>query len=562
MSCGIATARATPQRGARPSPHHRSLTFPAPLVHTRRLTTPVSVALLCATLAAPHPAPSQRAPARAATTSDAPVTRYVLDADLGRDTISRHIYGQFAEHLGRLVYDGVWTRASATEPWRLRDDVVQALRKLQVPNIRWPGGCFADYYHWRDGVGPRESRPSVVNNNWGGVTEDNGVGTHEYLALADAIGAEPFVVGNLGSGTVQEMHDWWEYLNHPGASPMSNLRRANGQTAPFEVRMWGLGNESWGCGGNMRPEYYADEYKRYASFLPAYGNVRPFRVATGPTDDDYRWTEVVMREAGGMIDGLDLHHYTLAGTWASKGSATSFGEREWFASMRNALAVDEMITRHSAIMDRYDPQKRVALIVGEWGTWHDVEPGTNPGFLFQQSTMRDALVAAVSLDIFNQHADRVRGANIAQMVNVLQAMILTRGNALVLTPTYHVFEFYTVHHDALLLPLHVVEAARYGYGTDSLRATSATASRDARGVMHMTMSNIDPNRARTVVVELRGARASQVAGRILAAPAMNGHNTFEQPEVVRPVAFTGARVADGRLTVTLPARSVVVLELK
>ena len=444
----------------------------------------------------------------------------------------------------------------------MRADVVQALRRLHVPNIRWPGGCFADYYHWKDGVGPRERRPTVVNNNWGGVTEDNGVGTHEYLALVEALGAEPWVVGNLGSGTVQEMHDWWEYLNHPGASPMSNLRRANGREAPFGVRFWGLGNESWGCGGNMRPEYYADELRRYASFLPAYGDIRPFRVATGPTDDDYRWTEVVMREAGHMIDGLDLHHYTLAGSWASKGSGTAFGEREWFASMRSAIAIEEMVTRHSAIMDRYDPGKRVALIVGEWGTWHDVEPGTNPGFLFQQSTMRDALVAAVSLDVFNRHADRVRGANIAQMVNVLQAMILTRGDAMILTPTYHVFEFYTVHHDALLLPLRLVEAARYGSGADSLPAVSASASRDARGVMHLTMSNIDPGAPRTVVVDVRGTRASVATGRMLAARAMNSYNTFEQPDAIRPVPFTDARMADGRLTVTLPARSVVVLELR
>jgi alpha-N-arabinofuranosidase len=343
---------------------------------------------------------------------------------------------------------------------------------------------------------------------------------------------------------------------------MSDLRRANGREAPWNVRFWGLGNEAWGCGGHMRPEYYADEYKRYASFLPGYGTLRPFRVAVGPTDDDYNWTEVVMREAGRMIDGLDLHHYTIAGSWSAKGSATEFGEREWLASMRSALAVDEMIRRHSAIMDRYDPQRRVALIVGEWGTWYEVEPGTEPGFLFQQSTMRDALVAAVSLDVFNRHAARVRGANIAQMVNVLQAMILTRGEAMVLTPTYHVFELYTVHHDALMLPLTVVDAGRWGVGADSVPAVSATASRDRRGAVHVTMSNLDPGRPRAAVVELRGVRATAATGRVLAAPAMNSHNTFERPDVVRPAPFTGARVADGRLTVTLPPRSVVVLELR
>ena len=500
-------------------------------------------------------APAAVAPAQAP-------TRLVLDAGAGRDTISRHIYGQFAEHLGRLIYDGVWTRSDSTQPWRMREDVVQALRRIQVPNIRWPGGCFADTYHWKDGVGPRAQRPSIVNTNWGGVTEDNGVGTHEFLALGKALGAEPYVVGNIGSGTVQEMHDWWEYLNHPGKSPMADLRRKNGQDAPFNVRLWGMGNEAWGCGGNMRPEYYADELKRYATFLPTFGSVSPYRIAVGPSDDDYNWMEVVMRDAGRMIDGIDLHHYTLAGTWAKKGSATQFSEAEWMRSMKNAVLVDELIQRHSAIMDKYDPQKRVALIVGEWGTWHDPEPGSNPGFLVQQNTMRDALVASASLDIFNRHADRVRGANIAQMVNVLQAMILTQGSRMLLTPTYHVFEMYTVHHDAVLLPLTVTSAEWVRLGTDSVPAVSASASRDKAGVVHVTMSNLDPSRPHTAAVDLRGMRASGVTGRVLTAPSMNGHNTFEQPDAVRPVPFNGARVADGQLTVRLPAHSVVVLELR
>jgi alpha-N-arabinofuranosidase len=486
----------------------------------------------------------------------------VLDAGQGRDTISRHIYGQFAEHLGRLIYDGIWTRRDSTQPWRMREDVVQALKRIQVPNIRWPGGCFTDTYHWRDGVGPREQRPSIVNTNWGGVTEDNGVGTHEFMALVKELGADPYVVGNIGSGTVQEMHDWWEYLNHPGNSPMANLRRKNGQDAPFNVRLWGMGNEAWGCGGNMRPEYYADELKRYATYLPPFGDVSPFRIAVGPSDDDYNWMEVVMRDAGRMIDGIDLHHYTLAGTWAKKGSATQFTEAEWMRSMHNAVAVEEMIRRHSAIMDKYDPKKRVALIVGEWGTWHDPEPGSNPGFLVQQNTMRDALVAAASLDIFNRHADRVRGANIAQMVNVLQAMILTQGSKMLLTPTYHVFEMYTVHHDAVLLPIAVSGAEWYRLGTDSVPAVSASASRDKGGVVHVTMSNLDPKDARTVALDVRGARVSGVTGRILTAPAMNGYNTFEQPDAVKPAPFTGARLSGGQLTVTLPAHSVVVLTLR
>ncbi|MEP6620960.1 MAG: alpha-L-arabinofuranosidase C-terminal domain-containing protein [bacterium] len=511
--------------------------------------------LTCVALAAYPVVAQQAAPATG-------TTRLVLDAGAGRDTISRHIYGQFAEHLGRLIYDGTWSRTSASAPWHMRADVVQALKKIQVPNIRWPGGCFADTYHWRDGVGPAAQRPSIVNTNWGGVTEDNGVGTHEILALARELGAEPYIVGNIGSGTVQEMHDWWEYVNHPGVSPMADLRRKNGQEAPFNVRFWGMGNEAWGCGGNMRPEYYADELKRYATYLPGYGGVRPYRIAVGPADGDYNWTEVVMREAGGMIDGLDLHHYTIAGTWATKGHATGFSEGQWFSAMRGAVAIDEMIRRHAAIMDKYDQRKRVALIVGEWGMWHDQEPGSHPGFLYQQNTMRDALVAAASLDIFNKHADRVRGANIAQMVNVLQAMILTDGNRMLLTPTYHVFEMYTVHHDAVMLPIAVSSQGWYTLGADSVRAVSASASRDKNGVMHVTMSNLDPTHPRSVAVDLKTTRVTSAVGRILVGDTMDAFNTFEAPERVTPAPFTGARVADGQLTVTLPAHSVVVLELK
>ena len=299
----------------------------------------------------------------------------------------------------------------------------------------------------------------MVNTLWGNVVEDNSFGTQEYFELMRRIGAEPFVVGNVGTGHPREMAEWWEYLNHPGGSALADQRVADGHAAPYNVRLWGVGNESWGCGGAMRPEFYADQYRRFAEFLrPFNDSTRPFRIATGPSDDNYNWTEVMMREAGGMIDGLDMHYYTLVGNWTNKGSATQFGEREWFVALKKARRVDEYITRHASIMDKYDPAKRVALIVGEWGMWHDVEPGTNPGFLYQQNTMRDALVASTSLDIFNQHADRVRGANIAQMLNVLQSMILTKGTQLVLTPTYHVFEFYTVHQDAVLLPLAVVDA--------------------------------------------------------------------------------------------------------
>ncbi len=480
--------------------------------------------------------------------------RLVVRADQGRYTISRHIYGQFAEHLGRDIYDGFW-RKDASGQWRLRDDVIEALRRIKVPNVRWPGGCFADYYHWRDGIGAREARPTIVNTVWGGVTEDNSFGTHEYLELMDRLGAEPFIVGNVGSGSVQEMAQWWEYVNFPGKSPMADLRRANGREQPWNVRLWGVGNESWGCGGNMRPDYYASLYRQYVTFLRPYDGAAPFRIATGPIADNYDWTDVVMREAGRFIDGLDWHHYI----W-SHGSATEFGEREWFAALQGAVRTESILVKHAEIMDRSDPEKRVWLIVGEWGMWHNVEPGTNPGFLYQQNTLRDALVAAVSLNIFARHADRVRMANIAQAVNVLQAMILTRGDQMILTPTYHVFDLYSVHQDATLLPM-TLDAGPYEFEGQGIPAVSAAASRDKQGRVHLTLANLDPNRPRTVSTDVQGMEVAGVSGRILTAGTMNAHNTFEQPNAVTTAPFTGAKLSGRTLTIDLPPKSVIMLEL-
>lgn len=489
------------------------------------------------------------------------VHRMVLDADGGEETISRHIYGHFAEHLGRGIYDGIW-REDTTGQFRIRDDVVEALRAIRIPNLRWPGGCFADYYFWKDGIGPRDQRPSIVNVLWGGVTEDNSVGTHEFMELVERLDTEPIVVGNVGSGTVQDMAQWWEYVNHPGPSPMADWRNENGRDEPWNIRYWGVGNESWGCGGNMRAEFYADQYRRYATFLHAYPNVRPFRIAAGPAGGDTRWTEVLMREAGDHMDGLDVHHYTILGDWQTrKGEAVDYGEAEWFELMRRGWNTETIVRDHAAIMDRYDPAKRVWLIMGEWGTWHEPEPGSPPGFLYQQQTIRDALVASQSLNIFNQHADRVKMANIAQTVNVLQAMILTRGEQMILTPTYHVFDFYTVHHDATLLPMEL-NAGEYSFDGESIRAITASASRDEDGAIHITVSNLDPRNARRIEGTVQGQAVRRVSGRILTADDMRAHNTFETPNVVAPRPFDGAHLAGDRLTIDLPPMSLVVLRLK
>ncbi len=484
----------------------------------------------------------------------------IVDADQGTTTVSRDIYGQFSEHLGHDIYGGYWIK-DGHGGWKYNQAAIDALKEIQVPFVRWPGGCFADYYHWKDGIGPRKDRPTIVNTVWGGVTEDNSFGTDEYLGLMKKLGAQPFIVGNVGSGTVKEMADWWEYVNFPGKSPMADLRAKNGHPDPYDVRFWGVGNEAWGCGGSMTPEYYANEFKRYATFLRGYGHTRPFLVASGPNVADYHWTDVLMKDVGQWMGALDLHYYTVVGTWQHKGSATEFDEAQWFTALKKAIYIKQLIERHSTIMDRYDPQKHVALFVGEWGMWHDVEPGTNPGFLYQQNTLRDAMVASASLDIFNNHAARVRMASIAQTINVLQSMLLTRGDTIVRTPTYWVFQMYTVHHDATLLPISL-HAGNYAYGGDSIPAVSASASRDSLGVTHITMSNLDPDHARTVTTDIRGEGVSRVSGRILTAPTMQAHNTVAHPDAVEPKAFDGATLSGGTLTVQLPPKSIVVLTLQ
>lgn len=485
----------------------------------------------------------------------------VINADLGGLTISRHLYGHFAEHLGHCIYGGIWVGEDSPIPnvRGIRKDVVAALRGIRIPNLRWPGGCFADTYHWMDGIGPREKRPSIVNTNWGGVTEDNHFGTHEFMDLCEQLGAEPYITGNVGSGTVREMEQWVEYLTHDGKSPMADLRRANGRERPWRVGFWGLGNETWGCGGSMRPEYYADVLRRFQTYLHDFGGNRLFKIACGASDDGYGWTDVLMRETAPMIHGLSLHYYTV--DWANKGSATGFTEKEWFKVLKKTLFMDELIKRHATIMDKYDPNRRVGLMVDEWGTWYDVEPGTNPGFLYQQNTLRDALVAGINLNIFNLHCRRVRMANIAQTINVLQAVILTKDDKMVLTPTYHVYEMYKVHQDATLLPLDL-RTSGYFYDKDKIPAVSMSASKDKAGGIHVTLCNLDPHNENEVAIELRGLKPSRVSGRILTAGDIDAHNTFEKPDTVKPVEFTGARLAGNGLEVRLPSKSVVALQLE
>lgn len=489
--------------------------------------------------------------------------RLIIESDKGETTINRHIYGHFSEHLGRCIYGGYWVGEDSSVPNTrgIRNDIVEALKDVGIPNLRWPGGCFADEYHWMDGIGPREERPKMINTHWGGVVEDNSFGTHEFLDLCEQLGTEPFISANVGSGTVDEMSKWIEYVTFDGESPMANLRRENGRNEPWKVKFWGIGNETWGCGGNMTPEYYSDLYRHYATFARNYGDNRLYRVAVGANAADYNWTEVLMRNAGRHMQGLSLHYYTVPKDWGDKGSALDFDAEEYFTTIEKTLFMDELITKHGAIMDKYDPNKRVGMIVDEWGTWYNVEPGTNPGFLYQQNTMRDAIVAGINLNIFNKHADRVQMANLAQTVNVLQAVVLTDEEKMILTPTYWVFYMYKVHQNATLLPISFT-SNKYKQGNREIDAVSVSASKDENGKIHITLVNADLNNEQKIDTQLLGAKAKRVNGQILTTDKIDDHNSFDNPSKVKVKDFNGASLSNGNLSITLPPSSVVMLELQ
>lgn len=477
-------------------------------------------------------------------------------------TIPKEIYSHFAEHLGTCIYGGIWVGENSEIPNTrgIRNDVVQALRDIKIPVLRWPGGCFADEYHWKDGIGPRENRPSMYNTHWGGVVENNHFGTHEFFDLCEQLGCEAYVCGNVGSGTVQEMSEWVEYITSPASSPMANLRRKNGRNEPWRMAYFGVGNESWGCGGNMRPEYYADLYRRYNTFVRTYGPNQITRIACGANTADVRWTEVMMDRARGHMDGLSLHYYTLKGKkWPPSGFAFDFEEKDWYSILDSALHMDSIIQMHSDVMDKTDEAKRINLVVDEWGTWHASDPGTKPGFLQQQNALRDALVASLHFDIFHRHCERVRMTNIAQTINVLQAMILTDGPKMVKTPTYWAFHLYACHHSAqrVDLALHGVEEIG---GEVKVPSISATASRKD-GAWHVSATCLDPNKGRTLHVTGLPAGAKLVEAKVLIADRMQACNTFDQPDLVKPAELMVKQSGD-LVEFETPPMSIVTIKFK
>ncbi|MGD2034046.1 MAG: alpha-L-arabinofuranosidase C-terminal domain-containing protein [Bacteroidales bacterium] len=484
-----------------------------------------------------------------------------LHVDEAKTKINPEIYGHFAEHLGHCIYGGIFVGEDSEIPniRGFRTDVIDALKEMQIPLLRWPGGCFADTYHWKDGIGPRESRPAIVNTHWGGVTEDNSFGTHEFLDFCELINAEVYININVGSGTVQEAAEWVDYVTSDRVSPMTDLRKQNGREEPWEVKYWGIGNENWGCGGNMTPEYYADLYNRFATYCGG----AEYKIAGGPNVDDYNWMKVLMQKVASrpwLVQGVSLHNYSFAHSWEIKGDATGFDEAEWFSNLKDVQRMKDLIKIHSAIMDQYDPDGQIGLIVDEWGNWFNVEEGTNPGFLYQQNTMRDALAASINLNIFNNNADRVKMANIAQMINVLQAVILTKEEKMVVTPTYYVFKMYSVHQGAKLVPSNL-STEDYEYKGDKIPAISSSASvKD--GVMNITLSNTNPNKEVSIDINVTGAEYKTASGKIITAESMDDYNDFDKEEKVSLKGFEVEKPEEGKLKVVIPAHSVVSVQLK
>ena len=500
-------------------------------------------------------------------TASAQNTTVTIHANQGKNIINKEIYGQFAEHLGSCIYGGLWVGPQSNIPNTdgYRNDVLKALIDLKVPVLRWPGGCFADEYHWMDGIGPRDKRPKMQNNNWGGTIEDNSFGTHEFLNLCEKIGAEPYISGNVGSGSVEELAKWVEYMTSDGDTPMANLRRKNGREKSWNVKYLGVGNESWGCGGNMRPEYYSDLFRRYSTYCRNYDDHKLYRIASGASDYDYNWTKVLMNNVGNRMNGLSLHYYTVTGWNGSKGSATKFSNDDYYWTLGKCLEIEDVIKKHSAIMDEKDPKQHIGLLVDEWGTWWDEEPGTIKGHLFQQNTMRDAFVAALSLNVFHRHSDRVRMANIAQIANVLQSMILTDTNGkghMVLTPTYHVFRMYQPFQDATYLPLDVKCDSMKVRDNRTIPMVSASAAKTKDGNMVISLANVSLDKAQNIDIDIENAGIKNINGEILTSKNIGDYNDFNNPDVVKPVPFKDVKVKRNTLKVKIPAKSIVVLNIK
>jgi len=497
------------------------------------------------------------------------MAKLYVNPNVKKGHLNPELQGHFSEHLGRCIYEGIYVGENSEIPNvnGMRTDVVEALKEIHVPVLRWPGGCFADEYHWKDGIGPKAGRKKMINTHWGGVVEDNSFGTHEFMELCRQLGCKTYINGNVGSGTVQEMSEWVEYMTFKGVSPQADKRRENGHEEPWTVDYFGVGNENWGCGGCMRPQYYGDLYRRYQTYVRNYDPKKPiYKIACGANGGDYHWTDKVLEttfdHGNGFMNGMSLHYYTVpGGEWGKKGAALGFSDKDWYRTLKATLKMEELIKGHGAIMDQYDPERKIGMVIDEWGTWYDVEPGTNPGFLYQQNSMRDALVAGINLNLFNKHCDRVKMANIAQMVNVLQAVILTEGDKMLKTPTWHTFYLYQVHQDAELVESSI-ETREVGIEEDyRIPDLTESVSMGKDGRLYVTMTNASLTDDTDVEAFFAETAVKSVKGRILTGDK-EAHNTFENPDEVHTAEFAVTAVLDNRISFTIPACSVLRLEVE
>ncbi len=486
--------------------------------------------------------------------------------------IDRNLFGQFAENLGHGLYEGIWVGPDSPIPNTrgIRNDVVTALKALKVPNVRWPGGCFADQYHWRKGIGPAAQRPATLNSAWGGVVDTNAFGTDEFMDFIQQIGSQPYVSVNVGSGTPQEANDWLEYMTAAQPTALEKERAANGHTDAYKVGFLGIGNESWSCGGDMTPDYYVSQLKIYSRFV---NNVNPLqqsqnqmlKIAVGPGFPETEWTEAVMmawqhHDWSWNIDGLSVHWYTVPNGWPPSTPSTGFGVEDYGKTLKSTLFMEEFLRKQEKVMDKYDPRKKVALAVDEWGAWHAPLPGSNPAFLVQQNSMRDAILASLNLNIFARHADRVRMANIAQMINVLQSMIITDKEKLVLTPTYYIYKMYVPFQDATFIPV-AFDAGTYLQGTTSLPRVDALAAKDASGKLWLEITNLDPEKPVDINADITGMQVLSAKGQTLTASQVDSVNTFASPSTVVPKPIS-AGGTNGKLTLTVEPKSVTVISLE
>ncbi len=484
-----------------------------------------------------------------------PTVKMVVNANDKRSVIAPEIYGHFSEHLGKCIYGGIFVGEDSSIPNTngIRNDVIAAFKQIKMPLLRWPGGCFADDYHWQDGVGERKSRPARINRYWGWDTEDNSFGTHEFFKLCELVGCEPYLAGNLGSGGIKELSDWLEYITFDGNSTLANERRKNGREKAWHLKYLGIGNENWGGGGSMRPEYYTDEYRRYQSYCTSFSEEPLYRIASGANVDDYNWTEKFMANISDChAEALSLHYYVLpTGKWEKKGDAVRFDDSEYYNTIKGAYYMDELITRHGNIIKHHS--KKIKLAVDEWGNWCDVEEGTKEGHLYQQNTMRDAITSAINLNIFNSHSDIVCMANLAQAVNVLQSLLLIDGEQLAKTPTYHVFDMFKGHQGGTLVYSHCEN-----FEHDSIPMISQSVSiKDNKMTITLANASLDSEfEVNANIIDFAGAnvKSCKITG------DAHSHNTFESPCNV-DITEHSATLCDSKLKVILPPCSVALVEI-